>query len=261
MKQFRSTNLHTHVCYIIFIILLLFCYTGSAQVQDSTGNAQEQDITSSAQGQDTAFYQSQVNNSNHSIDKLDADTLKTDLIWKPVSISKGATSLLEPVPNYRMVRKVFTDKQNFLLAPVTSNCINSDFSFATFTNWQGCYGNWTSPSFTPACNNPNMPWYNTPSGGRFEIITAPAPPFVLYDPCISAIPQVYPGETHSALIGNRVCFNSGGSGPPSGQKIDRLIYPFNMTLTTVFLYGRLQLLWGTLAEPTMKHLIKGPGSQ
>ena len=138
MKQFSSSHLHSPVDYIIFIILVFYCYTCSAQ------------------GQDTAFYQSQVNNSNHSIDKLDADTLKTDLIWKPVSISKGATSLLEPVPNYRMVRKVFTDKQNFLLAPVTSNCINSDFSFATFTNWQGCYGNWTSPSFTPACNNPNL---------------------------------------------------------------------------------------------------------
>jgi len=226
MKQFSSSHLHSPVDYIIFIILVFYCYTCSAQ------------------GQDTAFYQSQVNNSNHSIDKLDADTLKTDLIWKPVSISKGATSLLEPVPNYRMVRKVFTDKQNFLLAPVTSNCINSDFSFATFTNWQGCYGNWTSPSFTPACNNPNMPWYNTPSGGRFEIITAPAPPFVLYDPCISAIPQVYPGETHSALIGNRVCFNSGGSGPPSGQKIDRLIYPFNYDPNNSFFIWKAAIIMG-----------------
>ena len=43
-------------------------------------------------------------------DKVCADTLKTDFLWKPVYPFKGPTSILEPVSKYRMVRKVFMDE-------------------------------------------------------------------------------------------------------------------------------------------------------
>ena len=182
MKQFRSTNLHTHVCYIIFIILLLFCYTGSAQVQDSTGNAQEQDITSSAQGQDTAFYQSPTQEQS-----------------------------LLPIP----IKGIFSGQ----LLPNTA-CENSDFSAGSFLNWWGCSGNWCNSGgssgtrcnnpyvpFNPPCSNPLQPWHNIPTGGHFSIQTPGQ------DQCITALSRTFsttdPND-RSALIGNRVCSNGGG---------------------------------------------------
>jgi hypothetical protein len=111
--------------------------------------------------------------------------------------------------------------------PLTTNsqCANSDFSYGNFTNWSGCYGTWCNDvnESQTRCTGPYMPfsdpctsiaktWINNPTGGHFSIQTPGA------DPCITGLATVFPGDSYSALVGNRTC-SSGGGG-----YIDKLTY-------------------------------------
>jgi hypothetical protein len=103
------------------------------------------------------------------------------------------------------------------LIPLVSNsqCANSDFSSGTFTNWSGCFGTWCAESggtrcsglyipYNNPCSNLMNTWSNTPTGGHFSIQTPGT------DPCIPAIQKVFPGDSYSALVGNRTCSSGGG---------------------------------------------------
>jgi len=135
------------------------------------------------------------------------------------------------------------------LLPSTT-CNNSNFADSTFDNWSGCSGTWcdiTGPAqtrcnnpftpYNPPCNNPGQPWTNTPTGGHFAIQN-PGP-----DPCIPALNKVFPGETHSALIGNRTC-NSGGG------YVDQLTYQIAYNPSNSFFIYRSAVVLANITDPT-----------
>lgn len=131
-------------------------------------------------------------------------------------------------------------------------CANSNLSLGNFTGWSGCYGNWCNDAnqnstrcqgmpfyvpFRPPCDNPGMPWVTTPTGGHFSIET-PGP-----DPCISALSRVFPGDSYSALIGNRTCSGGGGY-------VDQLKYQLSYDPTNSFFIYRSAVVLANITDPT-----------
>ncbi|MCK9220512.1 MAG: hypothetical protein M0P47_10745, partial [Bacteroidales bacterium] len=116
----------------------------------------------------------------------------------------------------------------------TTTCPNSNFGNGTFDNWNGCYGPWVEGTYAPPCPQPGIyDWTNIPNGGHF-LIESPG-----MDPCITALNKVFPGDQHSALIGNRTC--SGGAG-----FVDQLIYPITYDPNNSFFIYRSAVV---LADP------------
>ncbi|MCX6286153.1 MAG: PKD domain-containing protein [Bacteroidetes bacterium] len=150
---------------------------------------------------------------------------------------------------YRFVHKDVSGGRITLTNTTTSSCSNSDFSLGNFTNWSGCYGTWCDSSrtqtrcagsgpwmpFEPPCDNNGMPWYNNPTGGHFSIQNPGT------DNCITALQKVFPGDAHSALIGNRVC-GSGGGG-----YVDQLTYQITYDPNNSFFIYRCAVV---LVKPT-----------
>jgi uncharacterized protein (TIGR02145 family) len=132
-------------------------------------------------------------------------------------------------------------------------CQNSDFSLGTFTNWSGCSGKWCADTlrtstrctgnyvpFNPPCNNSGQPWYNTPTGGHFSIQDSGQ-----FDPCISTLRRVFPGDVHSALLGNRVCSNSN-----AGGYVDQLTYQIVYDPNNSFFIYRCAVVLANIQDPT-----------
>jgi hypothetical protein len=72
-----------------------------------------------------------------------------------------------------------------------TNCTNSNFSFGTFWNWTGCYGNWSYP-----CQTIGMDTSGTyPSMVVYSDVNATDP-----NTC-GNLHKVCPGESHSARLG------------------------------------------------------------
>jgi uncharacterized protein (TIGR02145 family) len=134
--------------------------------------------------------------------------------------------------------------------PLTSSsmCQNSDFSLGNFTNWSGCYGLWCNNGsgsrctglyipFNPPCSNPNMPWNNVPTGGHFSIQTPG------FDPCISTLNRVFPGDSYSALIGNRVCTSNN-----AGGYVDQLTYKIVYDTSNSFFIYRCAVVLADITD-------------
>jgi len=131
--------------------------------------------------------------------------------WRNETIDTSVYKLL-PQENRKSLLPVNIGFDNQIVPQVAqSECTNSDFSLGNFTNWIGCYGTWNL-SYIDPCSVPSHVWHDIPTGGHFSIQNPGN------DPCISVITKVFPGDAHSALIGNRTCSQGGGG------YIDKLTY-------------------------------------
>ena len=138
------------------------------------------------------------------------------------------------------------------LPNTASNCANSDFAQGNFNLWKGCYGTWCDSAsanntrcsvpytfFKPPCNNANMPWSNTPTGGHFQIITAPGSA----DAFVPAINSIFPGESYTCLLGNHQTNNGGGY-------VDQLKYTMTMGTDNQFFIYRYAIVLANITDAT-----------
>ena len=213
MKKPDSKSFRLSVLYIIFVILLYFCYAGSAKAQD----------TACSQPPTPEFWPSLI----------------------PLTPIEGEPDSPESTSS--------------------TACSNSDFSLGNFTNWSGCSGKWcdlippppgqnttrcTYPNipYIPPCNNPGQPWYNVPTGGHFSIQNPGT------DPTITALQKVFPGETHSALVGNRVTWpNISGGG-----YVDELKYTITYDTNNSFFIYRCAVVLSSIYNATHNTAEKRP---
>jgi uncharacterized protein (TIGR02145 family) len=127
----------------------------------------------------------------------------------------------------------------------SSQCPNSDFSYGNFTNWSGCWGPWSDPTYQDPCSTLPHTWTNIPNGGHFSIQT-PGP-----DPYIPALQKVFPGDPYSALIGNRVSINGGGN-------IDRVTYQIAYDPANSFFIYRTAVVLNNPNSPDHNTVNKKP---
>ncbi|MEI7898569.1 MAG: PKD-like domain-containing protein, partial [bacterium] len=132
-------------------------------------------------------------------------------------------------------------------ADTLSNCSNSNLYLGNFTNWKGCYGSWSNPTFKLPCTNANMPWQNNPTGGRYEIITYPGGP----DAFVPAINSIYPGGYRTCLIGKHQICSGGGT-------TDQLTYPLIISTDNQFFIYRYAVVLANVTDATHNTADKRP---
>jgi uncharacterized protein (TIGR02145 family) len=170
----------------------------------------------------------------------------------PYTMSGQARTAQYYPDKYHLAHRVTVGDSSRIIYTNTSACTNSDFTQGTWNNWWGCYGLWCAdhtnlcrctggnsgvPVYNPACNNTNMPWYNTPTGGHFAI-SNPGPDGIV------PIQKVFPGDAHSGRIGN---YTSGSSG---GGYIDQATYTLTYDPANSFLIYRCAVVLMNPADIT-----------
>ncbi|HNY01603.1 MAG TPA: PKD domain-containing protein, partial [Bacteroidales bacterium] len=157
-------------------------------------------------------------------------TLAMILVIVPaVSTDAQVRSVVTPnlSPQYLLGKQLIPDGDTAALLPGqalnpgSTNCVNSDFSEGTFSNWSGCFGTFDDP-----CQNTGF------NPTRHVIMPRTNQ---TYDPFIgSPLTTVFPGEEHSARLGDTL----------EGGHSEELRYTVNLTPDNLLFIYR----WASVLE-------------